>query len=403
MSEIADVLVVGAGPAGASAALAALRQNPEADVRLLDLADFPRDKACGDGIAPHALTELERLGVPRAEITRGHGPIRTLDLRSPAGVRLEAHPHDAMHVIPRTVFDARLVQAARAKGATLVKHRARHLKTHDGYVSVDGEHAGRTLIVADGANSTLRRALDIPRNGDQHLAVAIRGYAPERPTDHVEPTQLITMQDSWPAYAWSFPLADGSGTANIGYGRLRSQLRTRHDATHPGPEAAGRQDLEDELERLLPGQPAEGLRAHHLPLSTWRPHQPDGRVLLVGDAASLVNPLTGEGIFYAVRSGRLAGEAAVSSDDPGRTYREALHAALGRHLRQTTWLANLSRRHHTMDAAMDAARARPETMHRLIDLGLGDGLIPKRMVPRVLAHYARRRLVSRPSSTDPAR
>ncbi len=391
MTEVADVLVVGAGPSGASAALAAKQADPKADVRLLDLADFPRDKACGDGIAPHTLAELERIGVRAEDVTEGYGPIRTLDLRSPGGVQVLARPHAAMHVIPRTVFDARLVEAAKAAGVTFVKHHVRNLETHDGYVSVDNEHAGKTLIVADGANSTLRRKLGIPRNPDDSLAVAIRGYAPERPEDREDPAQLITMQDdAWPAYAWSFPLADGTGSANIGYGRLRSELRSRDQ-------------LEQELARLLPGQPADRLRAHHLPLSTWRPPQPDGRVLLVGDAASLINPLTGEGIFYAVRSGRLAGQAAVNSADPGAAYRKALHASLGRHLRHTTWLAGLSKHRSAMDAALAATVARPETMHRLIDLGLGDGLIPPRLIPRVLLQFARRRVFKRPSRTGRAR
>lgn len=383
MSEIADVLVVGAGPAGASAALAARKANPEADVRLLDQADFPRDKACGDGIAPHTLAELELLGV--TDIARGYGSIHTLDLRSPSGVQLRARSQHAMHVIPRTVFDARLVEAAKAAGVSFHRHHVRSLQQHERYVSVDNEFAGRTLVVADGANSTLRRRLGIPRNPDNKLAVAIRGYAPERAED--PKTQLIIMQDDvWPAYAWSFPLADGSGTANIGYGRLRSELRGRHQ-------------LEEELGRLLPGQPPERLRAHHLPLSTWRPRQPSGRILLAGDAASLINPLTGEGIFYAVRSGRLAGQAAATSPNPGASYRKALRRSLGRHLRHTSLLARLSARKEAMDAAISAAIAQPESIPLLIDLGLGDGLIPTRLVPQVLFDY----LFRRPSRTGRAR
>ncbi|MCE0534657.1 geranylgeranyl reductase family protein [Kineosporia rhizophila] len=402
MSEVADVLVVGAGPAGASAALAARQTDPAADVRLLDLADFPRDKVCGDGIAPHALAELRRLGV--TGLAEGYGPIHTLDLRSPGGLQLKARAPEPMYVIPRAVFDARLVAAAQAAGVTLVRHRARTLEQHRTHVRVDNEHAGKTLVIADGANSTLRRALNIPRNPDQHMAVAIRGYAPEHPADHLDPAQSIVMQDdAWPAYAWSFPLVDGSGTANIGYGRLRSALRSRRQ-------------LEEELTRLLPGRPAERLRAHHLPLATWRPRQPDGRVLLAGDAASLINPLTGEGIFYAVRSGRLAGQEAARAAarertatteptraNPGRAYREALRAELGRHLRHTSWLARLSAHPGAVDAAVAAAQARPETLHRLIDLGLGDGVIPARLAPPVLLHFARGRLLRLPASTGRAR
>ena len=379
MDDVADVLIVGAGPAGASAALAALRARPGAKVVLLDAARFPRDKACGDGIAPHALTELEALGV--RDPTAGHHPVTEVELRTPGGVRVRATPSRPNYVIPRTVFDARIVAAAVAAGAVLVQHRVRRIEIRDDVTMVDGEHAGRVVIAADGANSVLRRAIGIPRNPDQALAVAVRGYAVEHREDGTgPPAQLIDMQEQdWPAYAWSFPLADGSGRANIGYGRLRSKLSTRSQ-------------LWAELERLRPDQPAENLRAHHLPLSTWRPLQPDGRILLVGDAASLINPLTGEGIFYAVRSGRLAGAAAVSPGGraAGAVYRRALARSLGRHLRHTSALARISRHRQALDAALAAAATRPVLLNRLVEVGLGDGLVPAALLPLTAGAYLRR-------------
>ncbi len=390
--NVVDLLIAGAGPAGTVAALAALRANPDLRVRLLDAADFPRDKACGDGIAPHALAELAQLGV--SDVSRGFGPVHWMDLRTPGGVRVRARAPSPNHVIPRQIFDQRLVEAAVAAGAELVRHRIRRVTIRAGVPEVDGVHAGRVLIGADGANSVVRRAIGMPRNPDQHLAVAVRGYAADQPG---EPTQLIAMQDdAWPAYAWSFPLADGSGRANVGYGRLRSQVSSRDQ-------------LHGELRRLLPDQPAEQLRAHHLPLSTWRPRQPDGPVLLAGDAASLINPLTGEGIFYAVRSGRLAGEAAARAqgdlaasrtsergthdpgdEDPGRAYRRALAGSLGRHLRHTSLLARLSRHRPALDAALAAASSRPRLMDGLIELGLGDGLIPPSLPGLTTLSYLRR-------------
>ncbi|MCW2615937.1 MAG: geranylgeranyl reductase, partial [Frankiales bacterium] len=125
----------------------------------------------------------------------------------------------------------------------------------------------------------------------------------------------------WPAYAWSF--AAGDGTANVGFGMLQPSLR-------PAPRG-GREELHGRLRELLPGVEPERLASHHLPLSTWRPRQPPGGVLLAGDAMSLINPLTGEGIFYALLSGRLAGVAAVGPPDHGRAYAAALQGELGRH------------------------------------------------------------------------
>ena len=151
------------------------------------------------------------------------------------------------------------------------------------------------MVGADGAESVVRRALGIAPNRPQQLAIAIRGYAPV-PAGLEDVQVIATTEQRWPAYAWSFPLGDGR--ANVGYGELVSG-------------GVNRDGLLAGLERLLPGVGAAGLKAHRLPLSTGRPRQPDGRVLLAGDAASLINPLTGEGIFYAVLSGALAGAAAV--------------------------------------------------------------------------------------------
>ncbi len=106
-----DLVIVGAGPAGASAALAARQCQPRARVLLLDAASFPRDKVCGDGVAPHALDMLARLGVDRNELVAGSNPVTRLRLRSPGGstaARLLARP---AYVVTRLSFDDRLVRA----------------------------------------------------------------------------------------------------------------------------------------------------------------------------------------------------------------------------------------------------------------------------------------------------
>jgi flavin-dependent dehydrogenase len=199
--------------------------------------------------------------------------------------------------------------------------------------------------------------------------VALRGYAPELP-GQAGTMLLATTEQRWPAYAWSFPLGDGR--ANVGYGELVSGGATR----------AG---LVEGLDRLLPGVRPQRLRAHRLPLSTGRPRQPDGRVLLAGDAASLVNPLTGEGIFYAVLSGALAGAAAGGGGDPGAAYRAALRRRLGGHLRSSSAASALSRWPAVMDAAFRAAAADQRVFDDVVALGLADG----RLTARALAATAR--------------
>ncbi|MFC7548243.1 NAD(P)/FAD-dependent oxidoreductase [Plantactinospora sp. GCM10030261] len=380
--DVVDVAVIGAGPAGSAAALAARRSG--ASVVLLDRADFPRDKPCGDGIAAHALDVLAELGVP--DPVAGFAPVPALRLVGPGGGEVvRALPRPA-YTVPRRVFDARLVAAAVAAGATLRRHTLRRLDIRPDLVVLDGTLAARAVVGADGAGSTVRRALGFGVNPDRHLALAIRGYAPSGrgPVEQ----RIVTSGPRWPAYAWMFPVgwsgpaadrppglcgADGGG--NVGYGEvLRGQPLTR---AH----------LLARLADLLPDlDPAAvtGLRAHHLPLSTHRPEPGRGRVVLAGDALSLINPFTGEGIFYAVLSGSLAGTAAAGAPDrAAEQYRTALRHRLGRHLRHSSAAAGLARRRAVVDAAVYAARRDARVFGTVAELGLGEGLLDARTLTRI--------------------
>jgi flavin-dependent dehydrogenase len=249
----------------------------------------------------------------------------------------------------------------------------RRLEVRPDGVVLDGEVHARVVVGADGANGVVRRQVGAAKQPDGAMAVAVRGYAAAPPG---EPEQRIVMTaQDWPAYAWSF--ASGDGRANVGFGMLLPSLRAAP--------RGGREELHGRLAELLPGVEAERLVSHHLPLSTARPPLRPGRVLLVGDALSLINPLTGEGIFYALLSGRLAGAAAVGPGDaggagPGRAYAAALRGELGRHLRHTTLLARLTARPALVDAGVGAARRSPRAMESLVELGLGRGLITPALV-----------------------
>ena len=210
MALVWDVVVVGAGPAGAAAALGALQESPEARVLLLDRDPFPRDKVCGDGVAPHVLDVLESLGAGDtvADLTRRHTPVHTLQL-SLGGQEVTRRMRRPALVVPREVLDARLVEAAVAAGAELRRHRVRGVVVGPREVVLDETIRARVVVAADGASSDLRRLLGWRHPG--RTAIGIRGYAPTPPSGVGR--QVIRFgADRQPSYAWAFDRGEAGPT-----------------------------------------------------------------------------------------------------------------------------------------------------------------------------------------------
>lgn len=368
-----DVAVVGAGPAGATAALAARRAG--ASVLLLDRVDFPRDKACGDGVAPHVLDLLAGLGV--TGLLDDRVPVHRLRIGRGDTVvdRRMARPS---YVVPRRVLDARLLSAALDAGACFERHRVRRVQECGDGVVIDDLHRARVVVGCDGARSEVRRL--VGRRHDR-WALAVRGYAPVT-ADRTGAQVIAFGLTRQPSYAWSFDAGDG--TSNVGYGEVLA----------PGTSAPSRARLVARLEELLPGTTVDGAgwRGHHLPLSgpRWRP--PTGRVLLAGDAAGLVNPLTGEGIYYAVATGAAAGHAAATSAAPGRAYASATRRLLLPHLRHTALTARLSSADAVLGAGLAAAAHDQRFFDDLVELGLARG----RITPRIARGLAASLIAPRP-------
>jgi geranylgeranyl reductase family protein len=375
-----DLVIVGAGPAGSSAALGALTADPRLRVLLLDRSDFPRDKSCGDGIAPHVIDVLSEVGA--GDVVGGWTPLRDLEL-SRGGVAVSGPMRRDVHVVPRAVFDARLVEHAVAAGAVLRRHRATSLTT-TGTPVVSGGLAGHVVIGADGAHSLVRSALLGSRR--EPRAIAIRGYAPT--TAAFRGRQVIRYgHRRQPSYAWAFDRGDG--LANVGYGEL---LPGERSGTAPN-----RRLLLDQLEELVPGAASTGAdwRGHHLPLSSWRWDQPDGPVLLAGDAAGLVNPMTGEGIYYAVATGVAAGRTAAQAVGAGRAqsagarHRTVVRRLLAAHLRHTWVASRLAQSPRIVEAGIRAAGHDRHVFDTLVELGLGDGRIDHRLVAGLVRDLTR--------------
>ena len=365
MGEILDVVVVGAGPGGVAAALTAHRRG--CSVVCVDKARFPRDKTCGDGLTTGALRALEALGMTRAELdATGLAEVRETVLVSPAGRRVTLPlPSDrGMYaaVVARRDLDAALVALATRHGVDVREHCAVEKVAHQAHevelLLADGDTLrARHVIAADGHWSTVRRALepDAPRDlGEWH---AVRQYFADVDDDRL---WVLFERDLLPGYAWVFPLPGGG--ANVGYGVLRADGRTGRELKDLWPELLSRSSLRDVLgPRAAPTEP---VRAWPIPTRYDPDRLAHGRVLFVGDAAGVVDPLTGEGIAQAIESGVLAAEAIAHGGEPDAVaarYRRSVSRALGRDLRFASMLQRLLRTPLGARAAIAAAGLTPWT------------------------------------------
>ncbi len=313
--ETADVLVVGAGPAGS--AVAYYLATAGLDVLMLEKTHFPREKVCGDGLTPRAVKALTAMGVPMPE---DDGWLRNKGLRIIGGggrieldwPDLSSYPGYGL-VRQRTDFDQILARHAQKAGARLLEGTAVTAPLLDdrtgritGVTTKDGrQFRARLVVAADGNSSRLSVAMGLHKREDRPLGVAVRTYytSPRHDDNYLE-----AWLDLWdgtallPGYGWIFGMGDG--TSNVGVGLLNTSS------------GFGEIDYRDLLRRWLATMPAEWgfaeenrtqpIRGAALPMAFNRTPHYTGGLLLVGDAGGLVNPFNGEGIAYALESGELA-------------------------------------------------------------------------------------------------
>jgi geranylgeranyl reductase family protein len=341
----ADVLIVGAGPAGATAAYHLAHTG--LDVLLLEKTAFPREKVCGDGLTPRAVRQLLRIGIDLDE----PGWVKNQGLRIVGGGhRLELPWPDLAEypayglVRTRLDFDEILARHAQKAGARLrertavtgplLDERSGHIcGVRVKHVDESGRKYGDELtyqapivLAADGNASRLALAMGITKRADRPMGVAVRTYyaSPRHDDDWLE--SWLELWDGkpgegslLPGYGWIFGVGDG--TCNVGLGILNTSS------------AFQQVDYKDLLRRWLEHTPATwGFREENrtgpvrgaaLPMGFNRkPHYANGMVLL-GDAGGMVNPFNGEGIAYAMESAEIAAGVVVQAlDRPAGLSRE---------------------------------------------------------------------------------
>lgn len=308
-----DVVVVGAGPGGSSAATGLARGG--AKVLLVDKFNFPRDKPCGDFIGRQAYALALKMGVAPARFV-AYPPLAGVKMRTPSQRDLDlpgARAGAGARIIPRTVFDTALVDLAVEAGVTFRHWPAQRLLIEAGRaVGVsgrDGTEVRAPLIVgADGWSSVVARGLGLNLNAQTTTGVAIRAYFENvRGLDDMVafhfPASIL------PGYGWLFPVGR-NGAANVGLGLIAAE----YQSSHKGSLSEMFERFVARTEILAEAQQVGQTRSWPLALG-WQAQRPltAAGALLVGDAACLVGPLTGAGIYPAMRSGLLAAETGLKA------------------------------------------------------------------------------------------
>ncbi|WP_293358440.1 menaquinone reductase [Mycolicibacterium sp.] len=329
-----EVVVVGAGPSGSSAAAWAARAGRE--VLVVDSAEFPRDKACGDGLTPRAVVELRRLGLGDWLDGRiSHHGLRLYGFGGAVEVPWPGPSFPASSsAVPRVELDDRVRKVAEESGASMllgckaVDAERDSAGRVSAVVLADGRRVScRHLIVADGARSTLGRALGRTWHRETVYGVAARAYLRSPRAD--EPwisSDLELRSDSGavlPGYGWIFPL--GNGEVNLGVGALATLKRPADVALRP---------LLNQYTSLKRHQwgfegPPRAVSSALLPMGGAVSGVAGANWMLVGDAAACVNPLNGEGIDYGLETGRLAAEH-LGASDLAQAWPELLRSHYGR-------------------------------------------------------------------------
>ena len=312
-----DVLIIGAGPSGTNAAISYKNLNPNLKVGLIDKSIFPRDKSCGDAIGPGVISALKRFN--NQHILDNEPQVVSTTLYGPENIGIQNYIPEVknkedsiVYVIPRIELDNRILNLAKDldvdvfEGYSFVSFE----KDSDNKLVVEIKNGdnitklgAKILVGADGANSRVRKQLNVNTNSDWHKAIAIRAYidSPNYLEIFKERTLMFEINVSAEkGYAWAFP--SKGNLLNIGIGvPLNIFKKEKLDINVL---------LQDFITQLTNrGVVVENIRdekSYLLPFASSRPKfRNDINVALIGDASSMINPMSGEGIFYGMEAGYL--------------------------------------------------------------------------------------------------
>lgn len=375
MRRDTDVAIVGAGPSGCAAAITL--SNAGLRVALIDRATFPRDKPCGDYCDPGAVDALDALGCLRSVLQAGASPIGGMRIVAQDGTAVSpSFPAGRGLLVRRTVLDAELVRAAGRAGAEVIEGApVRDVAVRAGYVTIamdrrPGVITAAVVLMCDGMHSSIGRRLgllaDIPARRYTVGAYFSGFEGPAQGELHLGRNRYCGVAGF------------GSGLANVCMALPRSALRHRSahdaftDALRSFPELA---------DRLSAARREGGYRTSG-PIG-FRTNRPVAdHLILAGDAAAQVDPMTGQGIFFALRSGMLAADTAAEALAAGdvsaaglASYVRRRRETFGRKLRAAKILQTVALRSSLTPWLLRRLHVRPSLARALIGV-TGDVLPP---------------------------
>jgi geranylgeranyl reductase family protein len=393
--HVHDALIVGAGPGGAATAHFLKRNNPGLDVLLVDRAAFPRDKTCGDGLTPRALRVLDQMDL-LADVAGQSCAVDAYEVVAPNGrtTRAPITAAPGALVIPRYTLDDLILRRAIASGARFepdvagsrVEPTQAGVRLH----ATDGRtFDARVAIIATGAAFGL-----LTRSGILHqpprAMLAARAYFEDLQHEVARSFQLRFDHVPQPGYGWIFPV--GPRSANVGVGFMP------HPRSGTVTQAFDRFVAGRAVEPLLAGGRQTGpVKGYPIRVDFLTAPTHARNTLLVGEAAGLVNPLTGEGIDYALESGCIAADflaARLTADQPldMAEYHRLLHDRFDKIFRFSEWIRDWYCKPALLNALVPLANSRPELRQLLANIVLGEreprGYGPLTMLGRLLAYLA---------------